>query len=78
MKTTTPVHLRSISKTEDTAKEEKRQEAKRAVVANMTVAKPVGEKTEPTQSKAANQTTQEKTGVMKQDEVYNKRTASHL
>lgn len=62
---TTPVHQRSTSNTGDPAKQEKRQESKESVAANMTVAKPVGEKTESVQSKAANQTTQEKTGVMK-------------
>lgn len=57
---TTPVHQRSSSNTGDAAKQEKRQERKMSVVANMTV----GEKTDPVQSKATNQPTQEKSGVM--------------
>ncbi|XP_030590584.1 beta-1,4-galactosyltransferase 3 isoform X2 [Archocentrus centrarchus] len=61
VKATTPAHQRSTSKTGDPSKQEKRQE----VPANMTVAKPVGEKTEPGQSKTANQITHQKTGKMK-------------
>lgn len=56
---TTPVHQRSTSNTGNTAKQEKRQESKESVAANMR------HKTEPVQSKATNQTTQEKSGVMK-------------
>lgn len=63
VKATTPVHQRSTSKNGGTAKQEKRQEG--AVAANMTVAKPVRRKTENAQLKRSNQTTQEKTGVMK-------------
>ncbi len=63
MKTTPPVRPRSTSKPGATATQEKRQESKGVVAANLTVVKPVGEKTEPAQSKAANQTKQEKTGV---------------
>lgn len=65
VKTTTPVQQRSTSKTGGTAKQEKSGESKGAVAANITVAKPDGVKTKPAESKAANQTTQEKTGVMK-------------
>lgn len=65
VKTTTPVHQRSTSKTESTAKQEKRQESKGTVAANLTVVKLDGEKTESPRLKAANQTAQEKTGVMK-------------
>uniref|UniRef100_UPI0037E9A256 beta-1,4-galactosyltransferase 3 isoform X1 n=1 Tax=Semicossyphus pulcher TaxID=241346 RepID=UPI0037E9A256 len=66
VKTTTPVHQRSISsKSGSTAKQEQRQASKRAEAANLTALKSVGDKTEPARSKAANQTTQEKTGVMK-------------
>lgn len=56
VKATTPAHQRSTSKTGDPFKQGKRQE----VPANMTVAK-----TEPCQSKTANQITQQKTGKMK-------------
>lgn len=63
VKATNPVHQRSTSKTGD--KQENRQETKGAVAANLTVVKPVGDKTEPVRSKGANETTQEKTGVMK-------------
>ncbi len=63
VKTTPPVRPRSTSKPGAAATQEKRQESKGVVAANLTVVKPVGEKTEPAQSKAANQTKQEKTGV---------------
>uniref|UniRef100_A0A8C2X9X1 Beta-1,4-galactosyltransferase n=1 Tax=Cyclopterus lumpus TaxID=8103 RepID=A0A8C2X9X1_CYCLU len=62
VKTATPVHQRSTSKLGGATKQEKRQESKGA---NMTVAKPAAEKTEPAQLKAANQTTHRKTGVVK-------------
>ncbi|XP_040906788.1 beta-1,4-galactosyltransferase 3 [Toxotes jaculatrix] len=65
VKATSPVHQRGTSKTEDTAKQQKRQQSKDSVVANMTVAKPVGEKTEAARSKTVNQTTREETGVIK-------------
>lgn len=62
VKTATPVLQRSTSKLGGATKQEKKQESKGA---NMTVAKPAAEKTEPAQLKAANQTTQRKTGVVK-------------
>lgn len=58
-----PVHQHSTSKTGGTATQEKRREG--AAEANKNAAKPVAEKTEPSQAKTANQTTQEKTRVMK-------------
>nr|XP_046252869.1 beta-1,4-galactosyltransferase 3 isoform X2 [Scatophagus argus] len=64
VKTTTPAHQRSTSKTE-AVKQEKRREGHGAVASNLTVVKAVGEKTDSTQSKAGNQTTQENTGVKK-------------
>ena len=63
VKATTPVHQRSNSKNEGTAKkEENRQPGKGSVVENKT--KVLGEKTKPAQSKAANQTTHKETGAM--------------
>lgn len=65
VKTTTPVHQRSTSKTESTAKQEKRHESRGSVAANLTVVKLNGEKTEAPHLKAVNQTAQEKIGVVK-------------
>ncbi|XP_062248850.1 beta-1,4-galactosyltransferase 3 [Platichthys flesus] len=63
VKATTPVHQRSTSKNEGTAKkEENRPQGKGPVVENMT--KVLGEKTQPALSKAANQTTHKETGAM--------------
>lgn len=61
LKTTPPVHQRGASKTG--GKQERRRDE--AVASNVTVAKSAGEKTEPALTKTANQTTQDKTGVMK-------------
>lgn len=66
VKTTPSVHQRNTSKTGGTARQEKMQQSKGgSVAANLTVVKPVGEKTEPAQTKAVNQTTQAKTTVTK-------------
>nr|XP_019951451.1 PREDICTED: beta-1,4-galactosyltransferase 3-like isoform X2 [Paralichthys olivaceus] len=63
VKATTPVHQRSTSMNEGTAKkEEKRRQGKGSVVENSI--KILGEKTKPAQSKAANQTTHKETGAM--------------
>ncbi|KAE8293531.1 Beta-1,4-galactosyltransferase 3 [Larimichthys crocea] len=66
VKTTPSVHQRNTSKTGGTARQEKMQQNNGgSVAANLTVVKPVGEKTEPAQTKAVNQTTQAKTTVTK-------------
>ncbi|KAM4571595.1 beta-1,4-galactosyltransferase 3 [Fundulus diaphanus] len=59
----TPVHPRSSSKDRGPAKQVKSLEE--AVARNSIWVKPSGEKTKPTLSKTANQTTQEKAGVIK-------------
>ncbi|KAF0036218.1 hypothetical protein F2P81_011530 [Scophthalmus maximus] len=64
LKTTTPVHQRSTSEDQDTAKQEKRQQSRGSLAANVTVAKSLGKNTKPSQSKTANQTTHKETRVM--------------
>lgn len=59
----TPVHPPSSSKDKGLAKKEKSLEA--ALAKNSTLVKPYGEKTGFVLSKTANQTTQEKAGVIK-------------
>ncbi|XP_054650275.1 beta-1,4-galactosyltransferase 3 isoform X2 [Dunckerocampus dactyliophorus] len=63
-KSTTPVHQRSASKTGAMDNQEtKSPESKGSVVVNVTVSRPEGVETEPTRTKAANETTQGKTNV---------------
>lgn len=79
VKATTLVHQQSISnKSGSPAKEDQKQENREGEAANVTALKSVGDKTEPAQSKAENQTTQEKTGVMEGNEMHKKGAASHL
>ena len=63
VKTTTPVHQQSTSKTESSNKQDKREGTKGAAASNLTVVKADSEKTP--RLKAANHTAQDKTGVMK-------------
>ncbi|KAM6925120.1 beta-1,4-galactosyltransferase 3 [Xenentodon cancila] len=63
VKTTTPVQQHSTSKIRDTAEQEKRLEG--GSTTNSTVAKLASVKTQPSQAKTTNETTQEKIGVLK-------------
>lgn len=63
VKATSSVHQRSTSMTGKSSKQERRTE--QAVAPNRTVTKLVDGKSEPRQTKTANQTTQQKSGVVK-------------